>query len=114
MVDDDYQERVQKAVVMAIMRASAVDIGDGKQGAHIRPLDVSAVLTKLVAEFLAGHANADELNRKAIRELSNEYGKILRQKIEATLASGNAVPAFYEVPSDPTLTRLMHRDDGLG
>lgn len=104
---DEYQSRIMKAVMYAIMRNSAVDIGGGRQGCEIREIEVSAVLTNIVAEFMASRAVASgETSKKAIRQMSEAVGKVVRERMEEIIEKGTALPSFLEIepePKDPSL-----------
>lgn len=49
----EYSEKVRQAVIRAIMEQSGVDIGNGERACHIGVVQVCAVLTDIVAGFMA-------------------------------------------------------------
>ena len=105
--DEEYQQRVQRAVVTAIVRVSAVDTGGGKHGAVMQPLDIAAVLTRMVAEFLAADANQEQkITKRDIRKLADEFASILAKKMTQTLESGSVVPPFTQVAPLPVDSSL--------
>ena len=102
--NEEYRARIMKAVVYAIARNSAVDIGDGKKGCEINSVLVSAVLTDLVAQFLAAKAaDLGETTRRDVRELGEAYGKVLRTRVQQILDSGKLCPSFWEADDTDTL-----------
>lgn len=100
--EDDYQARILKAVMYAIMRNSAVPLGNGRQGCEIREFEVCVVLTNIVAEFMASRAvDAGETSKKAIREMSEAVGKAVRVRMQAVIDGGQTIPSFMEIDPDP-------------
>lgn len=101
--DADYQERLQTAIVAAIMRVSAVELAAESRAAKLRRRQCRAHQIDRRVPGWPGPC-ARSVSPKEIGELGDEFGRLLRQKIQAILDSGKIVPAYYEVPkADPSL-----------
>ena len=95
--EDDYTQRIRKAVLYAIMRNSAVDIGNGQQGCEIQEVAVSAALTNIVAEFLAARLVAEgSTSKKDIRLMSEAVAKSIREQMQKSIDAGTTIPSYFE------------------
>jgi len=89
----EYRRNLQKAVVKAIVEQSGVDEGNGQRACLIGTVDVCAVLTDLMAGFLA---SSPECNTPAdMRKLADAWRKVFHERLKDHVAGPSRhMPTF--------------------